>query len=101
MIDRDHIMEQIVTRRKIIFWGMLSPEESKEYISLCELKNAWSNAWDIVRKSHERYKMRYDGPYAFLPDEILIRMEYLSRKGWGCLSEKQVRNKDISTIKES
>ena len=94
MTDPHDILNYCLSRRKIIFWGSLSKEESEELIGLFEIRSAWYCAWDLVRWTHERYGYKFEGPTAWLPDDILKRTEELCRKGWGCKfepTEEQVR----------
>jgi len=84
-MTNDPIMDSCL-KKKCIMWGNLTDTESWELMRIFNMRNDWYKAWDGVRQTHERYGIPYNGPSAFIPDNILHRGEELSRKAWGTVN---------------
>lgn len=82
MINWDWAMYEI-TRRGGIFWGNLSEAEATEFRFYQKKYKQWRDAWELIRLSHLKYGIPYDGPFAWLNDRWLMQMELIARKGWG------------------
>lgn len=101
------ILNFCLSRRKVIFWGSLTPEENEELMGLFQVRSAWYAAWDLVRFSHERYGIKWEGPTAWLPEELIKRTEELCRKGWNCnlgegttVKEREQVNREYEAAKK-